>query len=133
VCALRTGIVNRTERFRTATAPGSEFLFPFEVVHLARSRPGSAATSKGLFLRCIESLSRYGPLRSIRRSYLADILSLRWFQLTVEEQLGLVHLHSTLLRDGMVVMNKIHDFISNQTQNRNWSWQRRIISLNLQP
>ena len=51
-----------TERFRTATAPESEFLFPFEVVHLARSRLGSAATSKGLFLRCIESLSRYGPL-----------------------------------------------------------------------
>ena len=43
-----------------ATAPGSEVLFPFEVVHLARSRVGSAPTSsKGLFSRCVEKVSRY--------------------------------------------------------------------------
>ena len=45
--------------FRTATAPGSEVLFPFEVVHLARSRVGSAPASKGLFSRCVENVSRY--------------------------------------------------------------------------
>ena len=45
--------------FRTTTAPGSEVLFPFEVVHLARSRLGSAPTSKGLFSRCVENVSRY--------------------------------------------------------------------------
>ena len=39
--------------------PGSEVLFPFEVVHLARSRVGSAPTSKGLFSRCVENVSRY--------------------------------------------------------------------------
>ena len=45
--------------FRTATAPGSEVLFPLEVLHLARRRLGSAPTSKGLFSRCVENVSRY--------------------------------------------------------------------------
>ena len=45
--------------FRTATAPGSEILFPLEVLHLARRRLGSAPTSKGLFSRCVENVSRY--------------------------------------------------------------------------
>ena len=45
--------------FSKETAPGSEVLLPFEVVHLARSRLGSAPTSKGLFSRCIENVSRY--------------------------------------------------------------------------
>jgi len=41
-----------------AKGPGSEVLFPFEVVHLARSRLGSASTSKGLFSRCVENASK---------------------------------------------------------------------------
>ena len=43
----------------TATAPGSKAIFPFEVVHLARSRLGSAPTSKGLFSRCVGNVSKY--------------------------------------------------------------------------
>ena len=43
----------------TATAPGSEVLFPLEVLHLARRRLGSAPTSKGLFSRCVENVSRF--------------------------------------------------------------------------
>ena len=39
--------------------PGSEVLFPFEVVHLARGRLGSAPTSKVLFSQCVENVSRY--------------------------------------------------------------------------
>ena len=50
-----------TEVFRTATAPGSEVLFPLEVLHLARRRLGSAPTSKGLFSRCVENVSRNEP------------------------------------------------------------------------
>ena len=43
----------------TATGPGSKVIFPFVVVHLARSRLGSAPTSKGLFSRCVGNVSKY--------------------------------------------------------------------------
>ena len=43
----------------TATAPGSEFLFPVYVVHLARRRLDSAPTSKSLFWRRAENVSRF--------------------------------------------------------------------------
>ena len=55
----RRFIIIAKRLYRTATAPGSEVLFPFEVVHLARSRRGSAPTSKGLFSRCVENVSKY--------------------------------------------------------------------------
>ena len=45
--------------FRTEVVPGSEVLLPFEVVHLAQSSLGSALTSKGLFSRYVENVSRY--------------------------------------------------------------------------
>ena len=44
-----------------ATVPGSEVLFPLEVLHLARRRLGSAPKSKGLFSQCVENVSRYEP------------------------------------------------------------------------
>ena len=47
------------ETFQTEMVPGSEVLLPFEVVHLAQSSLGSALTSKGLFSRCVENVSRY--------------------------------------------------------------------------
>ena len=51
--------------FRTATAPGSEALFPLEVLHLARRCLGSAPTSKGLFSRCVENVSGNEPFVGI--------------------------------------------------------------------
>ena len=51
-------------------APGSEVLFPFEVVHLARSRQrGSAPTSKGLFSRCVENASKYESFGRLYSSF----------------------------------------------------------------
>ena len=44
-----------------ATVPGSEVLFPLEVLHLGRRRLGSAPKSKGLFSQCVENVSRYEP------------------------------------------------------------------------
>ena len=38
--------------------PGSEVLFPLEVLHLARRGLGSAPTSKDLFSWCVENMSR---------------------------------------------------------------------------
>ena len=40
-----------------------------------------------------------GPSHLWNRGSYLEILSLKWFQNTVEEQLSLVHLYSTLLRD----------------------------------
>ena len=43
------------------TVPGSEVLFPLEVLHLAGCHLGSAPTSKGLFSQYVENVSRYKP------------------------------------------------------------------------
>ena len=54
--------------------PGSEVLFPLEVLHLARRRLGSAPTSKGLFSRCVENVSRNEPLVRVYSFFFSGVL-----------------------------------------------------------
>ena len=81
-----------TESF--GTAHGSEVLFLLEVLHLARRRLGSAPTSKGLFSRCLENVSRYesfvrlyshffGPFsfRNLREYLLVIYLNSFWYKM----------------------------------------------------